>query len=122
MEPVVFVAILAAVLGPLATYLVAVRKFSGKITDSTATELWTESRSIRQDLYDRNKFLQDSIGRLDERVLGLEKSNNELRQENIELRGEVRDLKDTIIELRAQVTQLLGEKEALQGRLDEGAK
>ena len=120
MDPAILIAVLAvlaAVFGPLATLLVAARRFSGKITDSSASDLWSESRSIRQDLADRNKFLADSITRMDERVLSLEKLNNDLRRENNDLRDKIRALEVIIAELRDQIASLLSEKDVLKDRL-----
>lgn len=88
--------VLAALVGALGTYLVAARRLSGKITTSAASELWEESRAIRQDLESRNRFLVESLdrcrGRLDELELRLDQQdqkNRDLRLENIELREKV---------------------------------
>lgn len=47
MDPTIGV-IIAAVIGPVGAYFLAARKMSGKIATSEATQLWEESRSIRE--------------------------------------------------------------------------
>ena len=53
----VVVAILALG-GPLLAYLMAVRKTSGRIRSSDATELWEEARSIRAECAERVRLLE----------------------------------------------------------------
>lgn len=81
-------AVLVALLAPLATYLVAVRQLSGRIKNSDASELWEESRSIRDWSAARIKELLEHIERLEVRVEELEATNHTLERENIRLKME----------------------------------
>lgn len=80
-----------ALIGPVGAYLVAVRQLSGKIKNSDATELWAESRSIREWSAARIKELNEHIDELEERVAELEKTNRELTDENRDLKRNGRD-------------------------------
>jgi hypothetical protein len=78
--------IIVAVLGligfvfaPVAAYLVAKRQFSGRIETTEAKELWAESRSIRQQAFDRIAELNRVVARLEERIEDLEQENANLR-------------------------------------------
>lgn len=81
-------AVLIALLAPLATYLVAVRQLSGRIKDSDATQLWEESRSIRDWSAARITELLEQIHQLEHRVDELETTNRTLAQENARLKLE----------------------------------
>lgn len=62
------IAILAAIAAPLGAYLVAARRFSGRIESSDAKELWEESRSIRDWSQDRIKELTREVAQLREEL------------------------------------------------------
>ena len=64
--------VLVAAVAPLATYLIAARRFSGKIESSEATELWAESRSIRDTLRQENLELRRDLAEARERIAALE--------------------------------------------------
>jgi regulator of replication initiation timing len=87
------IAIVVALIGPFATYLVAVRQLSGKIKNSDAEQLWEESRSIREWSTNRNKELVEQIELLKLRLDELEQSNRALVAENEHLRQTVARLK-----------------------------
>jgi hypothetical protein len=72
-------AVFAAILGPAGAYLVAVRQLSGKIKNSEASELWEESRSIREWSTARVKELNEHIRELEARVDELEAENRQLK-------------------------------------------
>lgn len=78
----IYVALFAALVGPLLTYLVAARKLSGQIKNSEATELWAESRSIREwsstQIIELRRYVTELEGRVDE----LETTNSRLSIEN----------------------------------------
>ena len=73
------IALIVALVGPVGAYLVAVRQLSGKIKNSDASELWEESRSIREWSTARNKELTEQIERLETRVDELEEENRQLK-------------------------------------------
>lgn len=62
------IAILAAIAAPLGAYLVAARRFSGRIESSDAKELWEESRSIRDWSQDRIRELTREVAQLREEL------------------------------------------------------
>jgi ubiquinone biosynthesis protein UbiJ len=94
MDPLVGV-VIAAVVAPVGAYLAAARKMSGKIQTSEATQLWEESRAIREWSAERLKTCDDEIQALRStvrdllaRVDALEKRNVELERENAQLKGQ----------------------------------
>jgi hypothetical protein len=74
--------IIALFAAPLVTYLVAARQFSGKIATSDATDLWEESRSIRDWSQKRINELNDLVVHLERRVAEVEVKNHGLTLEN----------------------------------------
>lgn len=96
------VAIVVALISPLASYLIAARKLSGRIKDSDATELWAESRSIREWSMERVKELDRHIDQLEARIVEVEKRNTQLADENRGLQREIYDLRTTIHDMQSQ--------------------
>ena len=82
-----------ALAAPVGAYLVAARQFSGRIKDSDATELWTESRSIREWSAERVKELSEHIAILETRLNEIEEKNSALVEENQRLTSELTYLK-----------------------------
>jgi len=82
MNPALIIAISAAIIGPLLTYLSSARRLSGRITTSEAASLWQESSSIREDYRTQIKALNRIIARCESRITELEKINKELNREN----------------------------------------
>lgn len=103
---VAIVAIIAALLGPLLTYLVAARKLSGRIKDSDATELWAESKSIREWSTERAKELHKEIEHLELRLDELEKANYKLMEENRKYAREIYQLRARIQHLQDERTSM----------------
>lgn len=103
--------LIVALFSPLITYLIAARRLSGRIRDSEASELWAESRSIREWSTDRVKELNQHVDELEERVREFETANSELVKEN-RVHGR------TIYELRNQITELKSENLRLRDLLD----
>jgi hypothetical protein len=66
---------------------------SGRIKDSDATELWTESRSIREWSAARVKELSDHIAILEARLNEIEEKNYALVEENRRLHSELEYIK-----------------------------
>lgn len=79
--------VLIALVAPLGAYLVAVRQLSGRIKNSDASELWEESRAIREWSSTRIRELTEHIVRLEDRVEELETSNRALVEENLHYAG-----------------------------------
>jgi len=74
-----FVMIIGALAGPIVAYIVAARRFSGKIETTEARELWKESRAIREWSQRRMRELEQRNRALEDRVEHLENENAELR-------------------------------------------
>lgn len=81
-----FVALFIALIAPVGAYLVASRKLSGQIKDSDATELWAESKSIREWATQRIKELNAHIDLLELRLAEVERQNFDLVEENRKLK------------------------------------
>lgn len=86
MTPEIFLGI-AAFAAPLGGYLLAVRRFSGRIESTEASELWQESRSIR----DWSKARIDA-----------------LEQENDRLHEHLASARERIAKLEARLGQMEG--------------
>jgi hypothetical protein len=80
-----YVAAFVAVLGPLITYFIAVRNLSGRIDTSSATDLWTESRSLREEYRMQISTLQQRLVQLELRAVALQKHIEECDKHNEEL-------------------------------------
>jgi hypothetical protein len=81
------VAIIVALIAPIGAYLLAARKMSGKINTSEATDLWAESKAIRDWSAERLKACDEEIAALRtalssalSRIDALEKENNRLKE------------------------------------------
>lgn len=84
--------IVVALIGPLGAYLVAARRFSGKIASSDATDLWAESRSIRE-------WSQKQLDQLAIRIRTVEEENTQLRATVHSLTTELEYAKARVAEL-----------------------
>lgn len=114
MDPAL-IAIVVAVIAPLGTYLIAARRFSGKINTTEAQELWKESGKIREWSQQRIDAQDIKIAKLETRIDGLFREKAVLTQEVITLRQTIgeqeRTIKDCGIQLEkaaARVAQLEG--------------
>ena len=114
MNTTILVAVLGIIFAPILSYALAARRLSGKIETSAAEDLWAESRSIREDLTQRNEFLLGRIATLEEKVEQLEKRNRELYFENGKLRRHLDEQERTIKTLRAEVDHLRLDNDRLQ--------
>lgn len=108
----VIAGLIIAIIGPLGAYIVAARRFSGKIGTSDAAQLWEESRAIRE-------WSKTRIAELEGRVTTLEGQGSSLKQEKDELKVEVRGLTQTIVELRAEIVGLTDELRKSHARVEQ---
>lgn len=88
--------ILAALMAPLVTYLVARRQRSGKVITTEATQLWAESTQMR-------KELRDTVMRLEERVAQQDKRIRELERERAICYERIEVLEAELANLRRRV-------------------
>lgn len=95
-----FIVILSALVAATGSYLVALRRFSGTVSSSAATDLWQESSNIRKWSSEQIDKLQDQVHRLQARVDTVESDAAKLRGENAALRAENAALKVVNDELR----------------------
>lgn len=92
----VILTLIAAVCAAIGAYLVAARQFSGKIATSDASDLWEESRSIRDWATKRIKELGEIVTHLEGRVAELEQHNGNLTSENQRLLRELEECRDKL--------------------------
>lgn len=111
MDPTI-IAIIAAIAAPLGAYLVAARRFSGKIQTTEAGKLWEEADRMRA-------WSATQIERLESRIKALEVGNEALAQENVKLGREVHSLNDTITELRGEIRSLTAQLKTSTNRVSE---
>lgn len=108
-------ALIVACIAPLLTYLAAARRLSGRIKDSEASDLWAESKAIRDWSTQRVRELHDEIEHLENRVNALDQKNFKLGEENRRLTREVYNLRSRIQHLqdeKASVARLLARAQA----------
>lgn len=67
-EPGVVAAIIVGCLSPLVTWLMAARRFSGKIQTTEASDLWRESAAIREWMERRVEVLNRRVAHLEEEL------------------------------------------------------
>lgn len=103
MSTATIVAVLIALAAPIAAYLAAVRRFSGKIGSSDAAELWAESRSIRDWSQIRITQLNELVARLEEKVDECVLVNEKLRELSHEKDDKIALLEHEIAVLKVQV-------------------
>lgn len=122
----VYVLAVIALVGPLLAYLGAARKLSGKIATSEASDLWEESRAIRQDYQRRIEALTSSLEVCETRIDQLEERNQALYLENGNLKrmiegheATIKELREEMHQLRDENTLLKKENAALRKRVDE---
>lgn len=94
--------ILIASIAPLTAYLIAARRFSGKIDSSDASELWKESRSIRDWSKHHIEELNLVIARLEARIGVVENQNVALRTEIVTLTAELKKSRERVDELEGR--------------------
>lgn len=87
------VTVIAAIAAPLGAYLLAARRFSGRIQTSDASSLWQESASIRQWSAERIAELSSTVRSLEKRVGELEAHNGDLLLANSRLQKELQNCK-----------------------------
>lgn len=101
------IAITAAVAGPLAAWITAARKLSGKIDTTDADQLWAESASIREDYRSQLLSRDQRISSLEARVASLEQENNALVRENLNQASRIIGQLSKIDTYEEQITKLM---------------
>jgi regulator of replication initiation timing len=106
---------LAALIGgPLIAYFGVARRASGKIATSEASQLWEESRSIREWATNRISELNATVAKLQGQIELLEKRNTSLSLENGRLTALLDEQGKTITEMREQLHRVSEENVALR--------
>lgn len=104
MDPAV-IAIVGSLAAALVTWLVAQRRFSGKIDSSEATDLWQEAKDLRKWSQERIDAQDAKIARLEERIDGLFRENRSLTDQIVVLKKTTLDQERTITGLMSQLAQ-----------------
>lgn len=112
-----FASLGAAALAALGAYFIALRRASGTIQTSEASDLWEESKAIRQELRDRITELNLEIGRLQGRLEAVEGRNTELDNKIAEQRDTIVDLRTDLKAAKDRSKVSESEVEMLEGRL-----
>ena len=101
MDWAVIIPLIVGILGAIGAYFAAIRKLSGKISTSTAEDLWTESRQMRKDLNTRIEQLSATVISMQERI-------DKLLDQNARLVTQVSELKQSIVELKEELIMARG--------------
>jgi chromosome segregation ATPase len=122
-----FVAILglvAALAAPFVTYVVTARRFSGKIATSDATDLWAESKAIREWSQERMAQMSQDLDRerqrvtqLEARIKGLEEREDGLNQVISDQKAEIENLSTEVRKKQHQIDLKTEEVTSLEERL-----
>lgn len=115
---VIVVAFGTAAIAAAGTYWGVVRKLSGKITTSEASQLWAESSAIRTDYRDENVRLYDRLVLAEARIAKMESNAEELRQLNRELQKICDRLTAELEAVKKENELLRAENKALLARID----
>jgi len=75
----------AALFGALVTYLVAIRRASGRIATTEASTLWEAAEQMREEYREQIAVLNEVVKGLRDRIVHLERENDRLRAENDKL-------------------------------------
>jgi hypothetical protein len=70
-----------ALTSPVLGYLLAIRKASGRVGSSDASQLWAEARALRSDQNERIRVLEQRLEWQEKRVMELVSENNRLLRE-----------------------------------------
>jgi predicted RNase H-like nuclease (RuvC/YqgF family) len=109
---VALLALIASVLGSVVTYLVAVRRLSGKVKTTEAEDLWREAGALRKEYLDAAEDLRSQLRDCRERIAVIEMDNERLHTENHRLQKRVEELTRENERLRLEIAQLRGEVRA----------
>lgn len=118
MSIAVIVALVAALGAPVLTYIVAVRKLSGKIATSEAADLWAESGKIRLEYREQIATLTGRCRRLEEQLDGLMSNSGALKAQIAEQAQTIGECRMKIAKLELENTNLKGEIVRLEGLLN----
>lgn len=99
----ILIAIFAPTIAAGVTYFVARRISSGRVATSDASDLWTESQSMRRELRDEVKELRSMITDLKQKIDALETEKFVSIQKIIELQQKVELLKDKVKKLENKI-------------------
>jgi DNA repair ATPase RecN len=116
---VTYLAVGAALLAPLLSYLGVVRKLSGKVKTTDASQLWQAAKEMREELAARNEALNRKVDQCNQRIDRLETNADRLDEINDELRSKNKALEDLVRAHEATITHLTAENEALTRRVAE---
>jgi hypothetical protein len=70
-----------ALTSPVLGYHLAIRKASGRVGSSDASQLWAEARALRSDQNERIRVLEQRLEWQEKRVMELVSENNRLLRE-----------------------------------------
>ncbi len=122
MNATILVAISAAIVAPLLTYVIAARRMSGKIQTSEASDLWAESRALRDDYKSQVGMLQTQVKDLISRVRELEENKTTLEKANLQLARRVDDLENELASVKKENQALRADIEEKREELAEKEK
>ena len=110
--------IIIAAAAPLAAYLLAARRMSGKIATSDASELWAESRSMRDEYRTQLSASSERVKLLEQRIDKLEDTNTGYRHEIEALKGQIATFQLTIKEMETVIFGLRANKVELEKEIE----
>lgn len=106
--------LIGIIFAPLLSYLVAVKKNSGKIATTEAGTLWLEAEKIRMAYKEEAERLRGEVRELSIKVLECQDEITALKQETIALRKEAVKWREEAVVLRAEAATLRAN--AVRGR------
>lgn len=112
-------AVLTAVVSAFAAWYVARRQASGRIETSTAADLWSESKAIRQTLKEQNELLVTDLETTRTRTLAMQVELETLKTDLITAHEEARRCTVLIESVRSENEMLRGSNLALARRVNE---
>jgi chromosome segregation ATPase len=111
--------VVAALIAAAGGYIVAVRRFSGRIGSTEASKLWDAATEMRVEYIARIAELKVEVSGLRERMSAVEIKNTVLSDENERLAEQVHHLSDLLEDANSKIEELTSEIVILTGALRE---
>lgn len=113
LSPALVIGLIVGISAPLVSFIIAARRFSGKIQTTEAAALWEEAGKLREEYRLESAGLRARLVACEGRIAELEHINHELLKERDGLEKRVAVHEKTIQELHSRVKTLTRQNKEL---------